>query len=151
MSERDQERRIEIGQTYFFEEAGENGLLGEVTTATISEKNRKLHICVTTEDGQGQILSRDVTNDELASYKAHPDAYFGVIQEAPRELKDAYELFEWMVDCYKKTPRERLLELSKDHPDADALASLDHLDLLLELCERWTASHQAGGTRSGRE
>ena len=134
------ENRIEVGQTYFFEEAGENGMIGEVTTAMISEHEKKLYFGVTTEDGKSQIRSRDVTDDELASYKAYPDAYFGVVQKAPKKLDDVYDLFEWMVDCYMETPKERLLEFCKDHPDAEALAKLDHEDLVLEICERWAAS-----------
>ena len=136
----DEKNRIEIGSKYFFEDIGENGVLGEVTTAIISEREKKMYIGMTTEDGQGQIMCRDVTDGELAAYKAQPDAYFGVVQEASKTLNDPFEFFEWMVNCYMKTPRARLLELGKDHPRFDTLAKMSHTDLVLEICEGWSLS-----------
>ena len=143
LAKSDAENRIEIGQEYFFEDIGKNGMLGEVTTATISESEKKLYFGVTTEDGKSGIFTRDVTDDELAAYQAHPDAYFGVVQKATKTVNDPYDLFEWMVDCYMNTPRDRLLELCKDHPGFDSLAKMSHTDLVLEMCEGWTLSHVA--------
>lgn len=143
------ENRIEIGQSYFFEDVGDKGMLGEVIDATISESEKTMYIVVKTEDGQSQIRSREITDEELASYKEHPDAYFGVIRQAPKKLDDPYELYEWMVNCYKETPKERLLELCKDHPDASSLAELNHEDLVLAICEGWTAS--AVASRQNKE
>lgn len=134
------DNRIQIGQIYFFNDIGDKGLLGEVVEATLSEGTRTIHFIVKTEDGQHQILYRDITDEELASYKQHPDAYFGVIKQVTKRRDDPYELFEWMVDCYKETPKEKLLEFCKDHPDANSLAELNHEDLMLTICERWTAS-----------
>jgi len=134
------ENRLEIGQTYFFEDVGDRGALGEVTTATILEREKKMYIGILTEEGKGQILARNITDEELANYQEHPDAYFGVIHPASKRRDDPYELFEWMVDCYKNTPKEKLLEFCKDHPDANSLAELDHEDLVLAICEGWTAS-----------
>jgi hypothetical protein len=45
-----------------------------------------------------------------------------------------------MVENYSKTPRERLLELCRECDDFDALAKLEQEDLVLAVCERWTAS-----------
>jgi hypothetical protein len=38
--------RIETGQTYFFEGLGENGLVGRVTAASVSEEERKMYLVV---------------------------------------------------------------------------------------------------------
>lgn len=132
----DTENRIEIGQTYFFDDIGENGILGEVTTATVLEAEKTMYFGVTSEDGKSQILARDMTDEELLSYKEHPDAFFGVVQRATKKLKNVYELFEWLVDSNKETPREKLLAQCKNHPDVEALAKLDHMDLVLEISER---------------
>lgn len=137
------ENRIEIGRTYFFEDIGGGAGLGEVTTATITESEKTIYIGVTTEDGKNVILSRNISDEELAAYKEHPDAYFGVVHKATKKLNNVYELFEWMVNCYRNTPRERLLEFCKDHPDVEALEKLDHLELVLEVCERWTSAAAA--------
>jgi hypothetical protein len=119
---------------------GDDGLLGEVTTAMISEAEKKMYLGVTTEDGQNVIVTREVSDHELADYKQYPDTFFGIYLKASRRLDDPFELFEWMVDCYQDTPRKRLLELAKDHPKISELAKMDHQDLVLEICEGWTWS-----------
>lgn len=143
LAKTDAENHIEIGQTYFFEDIGKKGMLGEVNTATVSEEEKKIFFVVTTEDGERNIRSRDISDQELAAYKEHPDAYFGVIHKAPKKVSDVYEYFETMVDCYRETPKETLVEWCKDHPDVAALAKLDHLDLVLEVCERWASAAAA--------
>lgn len=140
LSKHEADNRLEIGQTYFFENVGEKGVLGEVVEATISEEAKIMHIVVKTEDGQHQIRVRDITDEELATYKQHPDAYFGVIRPTSKRRNDPYELFEWFVDSYKNTPKEKLLEFCSDYPEAKSLTELNHEDLLLTICERWTAS-----------
>lgn len=132
--------RIEIGRRYFFEDIEEKGILATVTTATVLEKEKKVYIGVTTEDGRNLILTESMTDAQLTDYRAHPDAYFGVIRRVSRNSKDAFDLFEWMVESYKKTPKQRLIELAKGAPDLARLAELDRDSLALELCERWTAS-----------
>ena len=102
---------------------------------------------VATEDGRNVILSRGMSEEELETYGAHPDAYFGVLQSVTKKVDNVYELFESMVDCYKNTPRERLLEFCREHSDTEKLKELDHLDLVLEVCERW-ASAAAASDRS---
>ena len=151
LAKSDAENQIQIGQTYFFEDAGEKGVLGEVTSATVSEGEKKMYIVVTSEDSKSQIRSREMTDEELANYKACPDAYFGVVRKASKKVKNVYERFEQMVDSYRKTPKERLLELCKDHPDAGVLAKLDHFDLVLEVCERWASAATASDKPQGRK
>lgn len=131
---------IEIGQTYSF---GPEGMRGEVTAASISPETKKMIIGVTCDDGQTRVLFRDVTDEEIAAYRAHPDAYFGVVRPAPRNVKTAYELFERFVEGFAMTTRERLLELAKDAPDIENLKKLSQQDLLLELCQRWAAAAEA--------
>lgn len=132
-------RRVEIGRTYFFPDAGAKGMLGEVTTAIMSPETKKMHFSVRFDDGTNRVASSDVSDEEIAAYQAHPDAYFGVIRKAPRNLKTAYELFEWMVEAHKKTPKEKLLEMAKGHPDLDRWAKLDQSDIVLELCQALAA------------
>jgi len=140
LAKSDAENRIQIGETYLFEDGENKWILGKVTTATISERERKMYIGMTTEDGKAHIRTRDISDAELACYKEYPDAYFGVVQKVPRKRNDPKELFEWMVSCYQKTPKERLLELCKDHPNLENLKKLSHMDLVLEICEQWTTS-----------
>ena len=88
-----QAERVIIGETYFFEGCGENneGLLGTVTTATVSEGEKVIYVGVATPDGRGHILTQPISDAALADYKAHPDAFFGVIQHAGRKTENIYE------------------------------------------------------------
>ena len=133
-------QRLVIGETYFFEDIGEIGEVGTVTTATVNESEKIICFAITTKDGKNEILTRPISEDEFLDYKNHPEAFFGTIQRPPKKLKDSYELFEFFLDSYRNTPKERLLELMKDAPDIDSLRKMQHFDLVIECCERWVAS-----------
>jgi hypothetical protein len=131
-------RRLEIGQTYFFPDA--DRIIGTVTCATVDENQKRVFYGVTAQDGKSHIISGEISDDDLDDYRAHKNAYFGVIQPASVHAQTPFELFEWMVDRYKETPKEKLIELAKDAPDIDKLSDLPQDELVLELCERWVAA-----------
>jgi hypothetical protein len=131
-------RRVLIGQTYFFPDA--NQITGTVTSATVDEKQKRAYYGVTGHDGKSYLVQGAMTDEELEDYRAHKDVYFGVIQPVPRHPETPFELFEWMVNCYEKTTKEKLLELAKDAPDIDKLSALPQEELVLEVCERMVAT-----------
>jgi hypothetical protein len=133
-------QRLIIGETYFFEDIGEGGVVGTVTSATVSESEKIIYVAITTRDGKNVVLTRPMSEDEFIDYKNHPEAFFGIVQRPSGEAKDSYELFEFLIDSYRNTPKERLLELIKDAPDIDSLREMKHFELVLECCERWVAS-----------
>ena len=139
-----QAERVIIGETYFFEDSGENneGLLGTVTTATVSEGEKVIYVGISTPDGRGHILTQSISDAALADYKVHPDAFFGVIQHAGRKTENIYELFEFFHDTYQHSTREKLLEFMAGAPDMDFLSQLSREDLAIEYCERLCAIHQ---------
>jgi len=131
--------RIIIGETYFFEGIGEQGqgCIGTVTSATVNENAKVAYIGIST----GQILSKPMTDDELDDYISHPEAFFGRIQTSPRKkIENHYELFEFILNAYKKTPKDRLLELMKRAPDFSSLQQMDQADLAIEYPERCCSS-----------
>lgn len=141
-------RRTLIGEMYFFSDVGEDGIVGKVTSATVNESEKLAYYGIQTPEGKSMIITRAMTEDELSDYKKHPDAYFGVIRPVSKKAETPYELFEWLVQVYRETPKEKLLELFKDAPDFDSLSSLDKEDLLLECCERYTASVVEDGKKN---
>ena len=130
---------LTIGQTYEFIGADGTKKLGKVMDATVFEGAKEAIYVIQTENGS-EMRSRPMTDEELEVYRTHRDTYFGVVRRAGRRIDDPYELFEWMVECYSKTPRSKLLEFVKDHPYYDLFESLDDLSLRLEVCEGWVAS-----------
>ncbi|MBI5475504.1 MAG: SEC-C domain-containing protein [Ignavibacteriales bacterium] len=142
-------QRLVIGETYFFENIGKSGVIGMVTAATVSANEKEIYFAITTENGKNQILTRPMTEDELIDYKNHPEAFFGNIQQPPKKTEELYDLFEFFVDSYHETPKERLLEFMKDAPDFDALIKMQQFDLVLECCERWVDTTVNNSTNKG--
>jgi hypothetical protein len=141
--------RVEIGRTYAFGDEDWGGTRGRVVNAMVSEENRQTLIVVESEGGEQSILSRDMTDEELRNYREHPEAYFGVIQKGHAKTSDPYEFFEWLVNVYNETSKGQLLKLCRECEDFNELARLERGDLVLELCERWTASIIARQQRKG--
>lgn len=131
--------RILIGETYFFEGIGENGE-GEVLTvssATVNEQDRLAYIGTS----NGKILTWPMTDEAIEDYKDHPEAFFGSIQNPPsRESKTPLELFEFFLEAYKNSPKEKLLEFMKNAPDYAVLERMSQSDLAIEYCDRICAS-----------
>lgn len=124
--------RVLIGETYHFDGVGEGGtgLIAEVTSACIDEKNKKVMIGT----DSGRILSFDMSDAALADYKANPDAYFGRLERSSnKKLETPFELFEWLMAAQNDLKREVLLERLKDLPGRDALSDGE---LLAFYCER---------------
>lgn len=131
--------RVIIGETYLFEGIGDNGLLGTVESASISESDKIMVIFIKTNDGQNHILSQPISDATLDDYRAHRDAFFGEIHQATGEAKDSYDLFEFFLSGYQHTPKDRLLELLAGSYDIERLCQMEQADLAIEYCERCVA------------
>lgn len=133
-------QRILIGEKYFFDDIGDNGVIGTVTSATVNEPEKKAYFAIYTENKKSLIMTKEMSDIELADYRKHPEAFWGTIQEPPRKTNNTYELFEFFMDSYRNTSKERILELMEKAPDIDSLREMQHSDLVLEYCERLVAS-----------
>ena len=61
----------QIGQTYFFDSIGENGMMAQVTTAMISEDTKQMYIGT----DNGHVLTMPVSDEQIQDYKAHKDTF----------------------------------------------------------------------------
>ncbi len=129
--------RLLIGQEYFFEGVGGNGMLGTLKQVLVDESKSTAKAVVSTRSGKSVILDTPLSKSELEAYKRYGLAFFGELEERSGKSNDEFELFEFFVKNYIKTPRDRLLELAKDHPNFEAMKELDHEDLVLAICEGW--------------
>jgi hypothetical protein len=135
-----------IGETYLFEGVANlpasvgGNLVATVTTATVLEAEKQAYIGVTDQNGQSYILTEPMTDQQLADYKAHPEAYFGKIQHVGKKIDSKYELFEFFMDSYKGLGRATLLERLATHPNASSFAGMSDDDLLAEYCEGMAAA-----------
>lgn len=125
-------QHLKIGEKYFFEDVGENGLIATVTSAMVSEIEKMIYIGT----DNGYILKRPISDDELADYKKHPEAFFGIIQSLGKNTNDPYELYEHMVIMHMSFPKNYILRQMEKMYDKEKLLKLSHKDLVLEYCER---------------
>ncbi len=127
----DNPQHLKIGETYFFEDIGENGLTATVTSATVNESEKLIYIGT----DKGQILTRPMSEDELTDYKNHPDAFWGTIHKQGKRTDDEYEFFERMVEIHMSYPKSYTLKQIENWNNKDELIKLVHEDLVLEYCE----------------
>jgi len=138
--------RAMIGETYLFEgvanlpESIGGNLVATVTTASVLESEKTAYIGVTDQNGHSHILTEPMTDQQLADYKAHPEAYFGKIQHVGKKIESKYELFEFFMESYKSLDRPALLERLATHPHAGTFAEMSDDDLLAEYCEGMAAA-----------
>ncbi|MGO9460222.1 MAG: hypothetical protein ACLP1W_08935 [Rhodomicrobium sp.] len=76
-----------------------------------------------------------MADEELATYKKYPDTFFGVIHYAGHKSETPYHLFEIMVETYKHSSKEKLLEWLNAQPDDAALRATTQEELAAIYCE----------------
>lgn len=135
--------RVVIGNTYFFENAVEGGLIGTVTSASVYEEGSEVVIALADAKGQSYLLREPMSPQQLADYRAHKDSYFGRILPVGGKITDPFELFEWFVRNHKWLSREQLLSKLATAPNFAELSSMSDEDLLYEYCELMVALFRA--------
>ena len=80
------ERRFIIGQRYELFE----GIFATLTTALVAEDERKAHLFFHNDDDTIQALTAELSDMEMAAYKAHPETFFGRVQKARRQYRGTH-------------------------------------------------------------
>jgi hypothetical protein len=127
------------------EALGGKGMVATVTSACVDEPNKRVVIGVTAEDGGGYLLSEPMSDEQLAEYKAYPEAYFGKIMPVSKKVTTPYEMFEFWLEIHKYLSHEELLCRLMHHPNIEALRTLSTEDLLVEYAEGMVAVLQRSG------
>lgn len=136
-------RRLRVGETYFFEDAADGGVTGEVTSVAVIDSEKCAYVGVSTTEGTNVILKSQLSDAEFEDYQKYGDAYFGEPETRNSEIKDDSELYEWLVETHSKYPRENLLKQARSHGDFERLKQLDHEEFVLEFCEAMVGSIRA--------
>lgn len=87
----------------------------------------------------------DMTPEEVNDYERHRETYFGVHEKSGHKVETAIEMFDWLFDVYRHTPKEKLLELMAGHPDDESLRNLQQKELAEILSERYVTHMVANG------
>ena len=127
--------RLIVGQKYSIPVDGK-GFSGVLTDAVVDELGKKVTGIYRLDDGRSIIATCPISDLELQAYQRYPETFFGVYKETTQKQKDPLQLFHWLMDCYGKTDRAKLLEFMKDHPDYNQLIYKSQAELAFLYCER---------------
>ncbi|MEX0830401.1 MAG: hypothetical protein WD032_09160 [Nitrospirales bacterium] len=137
-------QRLQVGQ--FYTVPGPDGVEvnAQLMEAIVSndKANCILHDLATNKSWIG---SFDMTPDELADYVKHPDTYFGVYRRQTRKVETAMDMFDFLVDGYRDTPKERLIELLPNYADQESLRAMSQKELVEIFAEGYTRGAIADG------
>ena len=128
--------RLQIGQTYHFTDAIPGGLIGTVRSAVVMESTKTAYIVVNTPDGQGHILTEQMSDAAFADYLENKEAYFGEIQNVSKTLKTPYEFFCRMMEIYADYDRTQLAIQVSMKPDDARIAGMSDQQLREHICEQ---------------
>lgn len=136
--------RLRVGQLYTVPGPGGAEVNAKLMQATVMDDKA---YCVLQHPATNDswIGTFDMTPDELSDYAKHPDTYFGVYQRQNRKVETAMELFDFFVDGYRDTPKERLIELLPNYADQQGLRAMSQKELVELLAERYTMNVIADG------
>lgn len=136
--------RLQVGQ--FYTVPGPDGVEVNAKLMQATVANDKAH-CILHDPATNKswLGTFDMTPDELADYAKHPDTYFGVYRRQSRKVETAIGMFDFFVDGYRDTPKERLIELLPNYADQESLQAMSQKDLVELLAERYTMTMIAKG------
>ena len=122
-----------IGNRYLI--PSDKGDVAATLRHVIVDEWRKLAIGAYDIDGCGSsILSCPLSDVELAAYKKHPRTFFGELQPKT-QIDDPLEFYDWLYNCYKNTPKEKLLEFMSNYPNRAELGKLSQDELAKLYCQ----------------
>ncbi len=130
------EPRLRIGKKYLLPTDDGKKVIGELTAATISESEKIAYCAYQLEDGKSLIYTCPITDDELTAYKKYRYTFFGTYLRQGKKIDNPLELYDFFYESYSKTPKEKLLEFMKAHPDLAKLKQLSQEELAKIYCER---------------
>ena len=128
---------ILIGERYMVPDADGREVLGELVSAVMVENQMKVAAVVRLDSGSTIIVTMPVTEVDLNTYRESPETFFGTYQPKAN-VGHPVELYELMLETYRRTPRERLLELLAEYADIESLRELPQLELATIYSERMT-------------
>lgn len=135
--------RLLIGQRYLVGDQDGTELPGLLTTATVVEPERTAYCGLSFENGKSAIYTWPLSDTEVAAWRKHPDTFFGEVGQRSTKTNDPLELYDFIHNAYRQTPRERLLELMAEALDIDALRQFDQPTLASIYAERCVNSIMA--------
>lgn len=128
------DRRFTIGERL----GVADGVFMTLESGIVVEPEQKAYLVVADDGDQRHIVTAQLSDAEMAAYKSHPETFFGRVVSVSKNTEDPMDLYEFFINGYKDTPREKLLEFMNSSPDIEVLKKLPDDELLFVYAERLT-------------
>jgi hypothetical protein len=104
--------RLRIGQRYALPDGKGGEVIGELLHGCVMEDKKVASCIYKLANGQNIIGQDPLSEAEIAAYRRHPETFFGVVKKGVRGgINDPLEFYDFCLEIYRNTPKERLLEL----------------------------------------
>lgn len=77
-----------------------------------------------------------LSDSEMAAWRRHPDTFFGQVGQRSTKTEDPLGLYDFILNSYRETPKERLLEFMATAHDVHELRNLEQPQLASIYAER---------------
>lgn len=129
-------QRLLIGQRYMVTDEDGAERVGLLTTATVVEPEQKVYCALSFDDGKSAIYTWPLSDLETEAWRKHPDTFFGEVGQRTTRADTPLELYDFFLNSYQHTSRERLLELMDGAQDIAKLREFDQPTLASLYAER---------------
>jgi hypothetical protein len=142
--------RILIGNRYLFPDESGVERPGKVTSAVVVENESKALLGVEFDDGRSAIYSGPLSEDEIESWRRHPDTFFGVVGQRTTRADSPIEFYDFWYESFRRLSKNRLLEVMAQAPDIEKLKTLSQAELASIYAERMTHAALQSASREAR-
>ena len=92
-------------------------MAGVLIAALVSEEEKKIIGGFQLDDGRTILSSFPISEAELQVYRRYPETYFGIYHSQGKRINGPLETYDFVYQAYKNTPKEKLLEFLREHPN----------------------------------
>ena len=127
--------RLRVGQRYALPDGKGGEVIGELLHGCVMEDKKAAFCVYKLANGQNIIGQDPLSEAELAAYRRHPDTFFGVVKNGARGgINDPLEFYDYCMEIYQNTPKEKLLELlgARGQPQFEKLSQNELTGLYCE-------------------
>lgn len=121
----DSDKQLVVGRSYSLPD----GQVGVLEEATVVEQWKQAACFMRRADGTRVMVNIDLTEEELDSWKRHPDTFFGELRPHHPPAKNAMDIYDFFHSSYSNTPKEKLLELMAQRQNIAELRELPQSEL----------------------